>query len=201
VKSKFFYGATGSGKTLSMVKEGVKDCILGRAIYSNMNSIKNMPYYYIDLEDLILMVQDEQLDINDNRPKTLLLDEIHTMFDGRRSQSRDNIDFSLFISQCRKRKFNVYYTSQWISGADIRIRTLTSELVRCIAHVDPNDFGLGDASTPEPIRIEKRSIKIEELQAGIHKIKTRYEPRWRMRPFYKFYDTYEVIRPVESYVS
>jgi hypothetical protein len=199
VKSKFFYGATGSGKTLSMVKEGVKDCILGRAIYSNMNSIKNMPYYYVDLEDLIIMVQNDQLDVNDNKPKSLLLDEIHTMFDGRRSQSRDNIDFSLFVSQCRKRRFNVYYTSQWISGADIRIRTITSELVRCIAHIDVNDYGYGDSSTPEPIRVEKRSIKIEDLQAGIHKVKTKIEPRWRLRPFYKFYDTYEVIRPMESY--
>jgi hypothetical protein len=184
-----------------MIKEGVKDVLLGRTVFSNMKSIKNMPYYYIDLEKLILMVQDEELDVNDTRPKTLLLDEIHTMFDGRRTQSRDNIDFSLFISQCRKRRFNVYYTSQWIHGADIRIRTLTSELVRCIAHIDPSDYGLGDASTPEPIRIEKRSIKIEELQSGIQRIKVKYEPRWRMRPFYKFYDTYEVIRPVESYAS
>lgn len=199
MKSKFFYGATGSGKTLSMVKEGVKDFILGRTIYSNMKSIKNIPYYYIDLEDLILMVQNEELDVDDKSPKSLLLDEIHTMFDGRRSQSRDNIDFSLFISQCRKRRFNVYYTSQWISGADVRIRTITSELVRCIAHVDVNDYGLGDASTPEPIRVEKKSIKIEDLQAGIQNVKVKYESRWRLRPFYQFYDTYEVIRPTESY--
>lgn len=199
MRSKFFYGVTGSYKTLSMIKEGVKDFILGRTIFSNMRSIKNIPYYYVDLADLILMVQDDKLDVNDKRPKTLLLDEIHTMFDGRRSQSRDNIDFSLFVSQCRKRRFNVYYTSQWISGADIRIRTLTNELVRCIAHIDVNDFGLGDASTPEPIRLEKRTIKISDLQAGLNKVRTKYESRWRLRPFYKFYDTYEVIRPVESY--
>jgi hypothetical protein len=201
LKSKFFYGVTGSWKTGSMIKEGVRDFLLGRALYSNMKSIKKIPYTYVDLADLILMVQDEELDVNDKRPKSLLLDEIHTMFDGRRSQSRDNIDFSLFVSQCRKRRFNVYYTSQWISGADIRIRTLTSELVRCIAHVDPNDYGLGDASTPEPMMIEKRSVKIEELQAGIQKVKTKFEPRWRNRPFYQFYDTYEVIRPVESYAT
>ena len=201
MKSRFFYGATGSGKTFSMIKEGVKDFILGRVIYSNMKSIRNIPYYYVDLENLLLMVQNEELDIADTRPKTLLLDEIHTMFDGRRSQSRDNIDFSLFVSQCRKRRFNVFYTSQWISGADIRIRTITQELVRCIAWINPNDVGLGDLSTPEPIRIEKRSIKIEDLQAGIQKMKVKYEPRWRMRPFYKFYDTYEVIRPVESYAQ
>jgi hypothetical protein len=201
LKSKFFSGITGSGKTLSMVKEGVKDVILGRTVYSNMKKIKNMPYYYVDMEDLILMVQNEELDVDDTRPKSLLLDEIHTMFDGRRSQSRDNIDFSLFISQCRKRRFNVYYTSQWISGADTRLRTLTSEWIMCIPHIDPNDFGLGDASTPEPIRIEKRIINVQELQAGIKKVKIKYEPRWRMRPFYKFYDTYEVIRPIESYTQ
>lgn len=201
MRSKFFYGATGSGKTLSLIKEGVRDCILGRTIYSNMKKILNMPYYYINLEDLILMVQNEELDVNDDNPKSLLLDEIHTMFDGRRSSSRENIDFSVFISQCRKRRFNVYYTSQWISGADIRIRTLTSELVRCIPHIDYRDCGLGDMSTPEPVKIEKRIMQVADLQSGMQKVKTKIDARWRNRPFYKFYDTFEVIRPVESYAT
>lgn len=199
MKSKFFYGATGSGKSLSMIKEGVRDALLGRTIYSNMKKIKLIPYYYVDLEDLILMVQNEELDTNDSTPKSLLLDEIHTMFDGRRSSSRENIDFSVFISQCRKRRFNVYYTSQWISGADTRIRTLTSELVRCIPHIDVNDFGLGDNSTPEPIAIERRIMQVADLQSGIQKVKVKKDSRWRNRPFYQFYDTFEVIRPVESY--
>lgn len=182
-----------------MVKEGIRDFILGRTLYSNMKKINNIPYYYVDLEDLIIMVQNDELDINDTTPKSLLLDEIHTMFDGRRSQSRENIDFSLFVSQCRKRHFNVYYTSQWISGADLRIRTLTNELIRCVAHIDPKDYGLGDISTPEPYKIERRIVNISDLQSGQHKMKVKYDHRWRNRPFYKFYDTYEVIRPTESY--
>ena len=198
MKSRFFYGQTGSGKTWSAVKETVKDVLLGRDAYSNMKSLK-FRYYYVDLEDLILMVQDEQLDVNNNTPKTLLLDEIHTMFDGRKSQSKANIDFSAFISQCRKRKFNVYYTSQWVSGADTRIRTLTTELIRCIPYFNPNDVGLGDASTPEPIKIEHRISNVVDLMEGIHRVKRKIYPRWRMRPFYQFYDTYEVIRPVEVY--
>jgi zonular occludens toxin Zot len=199
MKSKFFYGATGSGKTLNMVKEGVRDAMLGRIIYSNMKGIKNMPYYYIDLEDLILMVQNEELDVNDETPKSLLLDEIHTMFDGRRSSSRANIDFSVFISQCRKRRFNVYYTSQWITGADNRIRTLTNELIRCVPYIDVYDYGYGDVSTPEPIAIEKRIMQVADLQSGFMKPKIKKESRWRNRPFYKYYDTFEVIRPVEVY--
>ena len=182
-----------------MVKEGVKDVILGRTVFSNMVSL-TFPYYYVDLEQLIEMVSNEQLDVNDDRPKTLMLDEIHTMFDGRRSSSRENIDFSVFVSQCRKRKFNVYYTSQWISGADTRIRTLTSELIRCIPRLNYNDVGMGDYSTPEPTAIEHRIMDITDLMLGeVKKIKKRIYPRWRIRPFYKFYDTYEVVRPVESY--
>lgn len=166
-----------------------------------MQKITNLPYYYVDLEDLILMVSNEELDINDSRPKTLFLDEIHTMFDGRRSQSRGNIDFSNFISQCRKRKFNVYYTSQWISGADTRIRTLTTELIRCIPHINYQDVGLGDFSTPEPISIEHRIMDIVDVMENNGKIRKKIFPRWRNRPFYKFYDTYEVIRPTESYAQ
>lgn len=201
MKSIFFTGQTGSGKTLGMIKRGVRDFILGRKLYSNMKGIKNLPYYYVDLEDLILMVQNEELDLNDPTPKSLMLDEIHTMFDGRRSSSRENIDFSLFISQCRKRRFNVYYTSQWITGADPRIRTLTNEFVRCIAHFDINDIGYGSLDEPEPIALEHISSNVLEMQENPHNYRRKRKlfPRWRNRPFYKYYDTFEVIRPVESY--
>jgi len=198
LKSRFFYGQTGSGKTWSMVKEALIDFLLGRTIYGNLQSLK-LPYYYVGLEELIDMVSNEELDVNNATPKTLLLDEIHTLFDGRRSQSRANIDFSSFVSQCRKRRFNVYYTSQWVSGADTRIRTLTTELVRCIPPFDINDYGLGDASTPEPKSIEHRIVNISDLQEGNPKVKRKIYPRWKLRPIYKFYDTYEVIRPSELY--
>lgn len=201
MKSKFFTGQTGSGKTHGMIKQGVKDFILGRVLFSNMQKIKNLPYYYVDLEDLILMVQNEELDLVDARPKTLMLDEIHTMFDGRRSSSRENIDFSLFISQCRKRHFNVYYTSQWITGADPRIRTLTQEFVRCFGHYSINDIGLGTIEEPEAIALEQITSNVIDMQENptSYKRKRKIYPRWRNRPFYKFYDTFEVIRPVESY--
>lgn len=201
MKSKFFYGATGSGKTLSSIRECVRDVIIGRELYSNMQGIKNIPYYYVDLEDLMLMVQNEEIDLTSSKPKTLLLDEIHTMFDGRRSSSRPNIDFSVFISQCRKRHFNVYYTSQWIAGADIRIRTLTNQLVKCIPHFSRSDFGLGTIDEPEPIAIEHIITDITDLMENPQnpKKKRKVFPRWRNRPFYQFYDTFEIIRPVEAY--
>jgi hypothetical protein len=203
MKSTFFYGSTGSGKTLSAIKLFVRDLLLGREGYTNMQGIENLPYYYVDLEDLILMVQDEELDAISDKPKTLLLDEIHTMFDGRKSQKRENIDFSNFISQCRKRHFNIYYTSQWIAGADIRIRTLTNELVKCIPHFSRSDFGLGTIDEPEPIAIEHIITNITDLMENPTnpKKKRKVYPRWRNRPFYQFYDTFEIIRPVEQYVQ
>jgi hypothetical protein len=203
MKSKFFYGQTGSGKTLGAMKEVVRDFFLGRSIYSNMQGIKKIPYYYVDLADLILMVQSEEIDLVDSRPKTLMLDEIHTMFDGRRSSSRENIDFSIFISQCRKRHFNVYYTSQWLVGADVRIRTLTNSLVKCIPHFSRNDVGYGTVDEPEPIAIEHTITDVIDLMENVTNPKKQKKvfPRWRNRPFYQFYDTYEVIRPVEAYGS
>ena len=201
MKSKFLSGQTGTGKTHGIIRIAVKEHILGRTIYANMDGIKLIPYYKVDLEELILMVQNEELDVNDPTPKTLLLDEIHTMFDGRRSSSRENIDFAMFVSQCRKRHFNVYYTSQWITGADPRIRTLTNEFVRCFAHYDKNDVGLGTVDEPEPIALEQVSSNVMEMMENPQRYKRRRKifPRWRNRPFYQFYDTFEVIRPVESY--
>lgn len=203
MKSRFFHGGTGSGKTLSVMKEAVRDVLLGRELYANMRKIKKLPYYFVDLEDLILMVQDEELDRISSAPKTLILDEIHTLFDGRKSSKRENIDFSVFISQCRKRHFNIYYTSQWIAGADSRIRTLTNEIVHCIPSFDSRDVGLGDYSEPEPIKITHYISKVEDIMRDPrnYKIRKKTHPRWRNRPFYQFYDTFEIIRPVEAYVQ
>ena len=201
MKSKFYWGETGSGKTLGMIKDGIKDFILGRILYSNMQEIKNIPYYYVDLEDLLDMVINDKLDVMNSASKTLLLDEIHTMFDGRRSGSRENIDFSQFIAQCRKRRFNVYYTSQYISGADLRIRVLTNELIYCIPHLNPKDLGLGDYSTPEPTIFEYRISYLRKRHkiTGLPRIKIKKIPRQFMRPFYKFYNTFEIIRPSSVY--
>lgn len=196
MKTKFYWGETGSGKTLRAVKDILVDFLLGRQIISNA-TLKQIPYTKIELNDLIEMAFDKDSDIMNNQaPKTMFLDEIQTAFDGRRAMSRNNIDFSLFISQCRKRGINVIYTSQYISGADPRIRTLTDKLIRCVSIKDYNDLGLSiDPQNPEPIKFRFYIVNPKDPATVIKKTWNRAIAR----VFYKFYDTYEVIRPVEGY--
>lgn len=169
----------------------LKDFMFGREIYGNLH-LKLIPYHHIEIPDLIEMVIKKEVDSN---PKTLILDEIQTAFDGRRSSSQQNINLSIFVSQCRKRGFNIIYTSQFITGADPRMRLLTDKLVRCIAVKDINDVGLGDIENPEP----KKLIYISTDPQDPIKFKRKTLKRDTFRQFYKFYNTYEVIRPELSY--
>lgn len=190
MKAVFYWGKTGSGKTLHAVFDALVDYInpvKPRQIYTNMQSLK-IPCVKLDLIDLVTAVSSENNDIIDNSPKTLLLDEIQTLMDGRRAMTKLNIDLSLFISQCRKRGFNIIYTSQYISGADPRLRQLTDKLVRCVS--------MHRNSEEKPYAFKYFII---DVLTGQMKVKT-----WNGKLadiFGRYYDTYEVIRPVEEYVS
>jgi zonular occludens toxin Zot len=186
MKSTFYFGKTGSGKTLHTAIDALIDCLNGREIFSNM-TFYHIPYKKIDLIDMVDAVIDNKNDFTDNKPKTLILDEIQTLMDSRRSASRSNVDFSLFISQCRKRGFNVIYTSQYLNGADIRLRQLTDKLVWCVPVYKSGDELKGFKYIKFDVMTGR--YKIQFIRESIAKI------------FYKFYNTYEVVRPVEEYVS
>lgn len=159
-------------------------------------SLKLIPYYKIEISDLVDMVVDEQSDINTDIPKTFILDEMHTAFDGRRSSSGQNEILRQFVSQCRKRKIDMYYSDQYISGADVSLRSITSKLVRCMPIVSINDVGLGDISTPEPLKFRYYIWDIDQNKTIVKKWS-----RNVARLFYNFYDTYEVIRPRADYIG
>ena len=194
MQSIFLWGGTGQGKTLRAVNLAVKDFCMGRKIYGNLH-LKKIPYTFVEVEQLIDMVVTQNID---SSPKTLILDEIQTAFDGRSSFSKQNKALSLFVSQCRKRGFNIIYTSQFISGADIRMRALTDKLVRCIAHIDRSDVGLGTYQDPEPYKFTYLTIDPKDPLAR-PKVKT--VKRAVARCFYQFYNTLEVVRPREEYIG
>ena len=186
IKSTFYFGKTGSGKTLHTTIDALVDCLSGRDIYSNM-TFYHFPYTKIDLLDMVDAVIDNKNDFTDTKPKTLILDEIQTLMDARRSASRSNVDFSLFISQCRKRGFNVIYTSQYLNGADIRLRQLTDKLVWCVAVYKTGD--------------ELKGFKYIKFDVMTGKYKIQFIRESVASVFYKFYNTYEVVRPVEEYIT
>lgn len=195
MKAKFYWGKTGSGKTLKTTIDVITDLGLGREIWGNMH-FKGIPYNYVDLIDLVNMVVSEEHDITTPTRKTLVLDEIKTLFDGRRSSTSQNQILSIFVSQCRKRGFNIIYNDQFISGADTRLRQLTDKLVRCIPIRNYSDIGLGTVDNPEPVAFRYITLDLQS-----YKVTTRKIPRWIARIFYPYYNTYEVIRPEVDYVS
>lgn len=199
--SEFFWGKTGSGKTLAMVRKGVKQFFTGREIYSNLKSIKIIPYYYCPIRNLVEMILEESPEIANSRPKTILWDEIHTEFDGRKSGNSQNELIRQFVAQLRKFHFNIYYTSVYIVGADVSLRTVTDRMTRCIPILDRNNVGKGDLSTPEPVEFNYYTLSIDESSFKDRGavVKTRMK-RTEARFWYLFYDTYEVIRPSEEYI-
>lgn len=194
MKTTFLWGTTGSGKTLRAVQLAVTAFLLGRQIWGNIH-LKHIPYTYYDIPELIDIVTHKNVS---STPKTMIMDEIQTAFDGRSSGSAQNRALSLFVSQCRKRGFDIIYTSQYITGADSRLRVLTDKLVRCEAIVDRNDFGLGTFQDPEPVKFIYKTVDPKDPLSRVKK-KTIYRDTARF--FHQFYNTYEVVRPQSEYIG
>jgi len=59
----------------------------------------------------------------------LLLDEIWVTADARQSQKYENMLISSMLLQSRKRKCDVFYTTQYINQVDVRIRAITNMII------------------------------------------------------------------------
>jgi hypothetical protein len=71
------------------------------------------------------MTNDDMLNIKEDSPinnAVLVIDEIQTMIDSRRSGSSVNVGFSYFIQQIRKRNIIILATTQFSGTVDLRLR-------------------------------------------------------------------------------
>lgn len=109
-----YKGRRGAGKTLSMVKDAYKFYCYGWEVYSNIDL--NFPHIKID-SDFVLNIG--KTDIENC---LFLIDEIQVLIDSRRSGSKDNVNFSHFIQQIRKRKISILCTTQYAGTMDLRLR-------------------------------------------------------------------------------
>jgi len=120
-----FIGGMGSGKSLSMVRQAYSYYLQGYTVYSNMKL--NFPYVELTL-DLLLQYSNDDIPFYDS---VLLIDEIHIFMDSRRSGSIRNVLISYFITQTRKQKVKLMYTTQYLIQVDKRLRQNTSALTKC----------------------------------------------------------------------
>ena len=171
-----YKGAKGRGKTLTMVKDAYRYYLKNWNILSNMNSI---PFAKP-------ITTEEILNLNKNSTINqciLVIDEIQIFFDSRRSIRKENLDFSNFIQQVRKRGIILLCTTQYANTVDLRLRQHIDILVypffnktynACkVIYVDMNtieDTILGKIKQPEMVTIVFDTL-----------------------PIYKLYDTHEVI--------
>lgn len=110
-----YKGRRGSGKTLTMVKDAIQLYNKGWTIYSNFSI--GIPYKKISNDDIISIADNKS--INDC---VLLIDEIQTIIDSRRSMKKGNLNFSYFIQQIRKRGIILLCTTQFTKTTDLRLR-------------------------------------------------------------------------------
>jgi zona occludens toxin (predicted ATPase) len=110
-----YLGRRGSGKTLSMVKDAYIEYKRGRKIISN---IEGIPFAsYMSNQDILA------IDKNSNiKNAVILIDEAQIFFDSRRSMKKENISFSNFVQQIRKRDIILLLTTQFANAVEKRLR-------------------------------------------------------------------------------
>lgn len=170
-----YKGARGRGKTLTMIKDALRYKRNGWDIYSNMENQEVAEY--MSNEKILNIDKETKL----NRC-VLVIDEIQTLFDSRRSMKKSNLDFSYFIQQLRKRGVILLCTTQYTNNVDLRLRQ----------HIDilalPRHFKKYNVC--EVTYVDMTSI--EDVEFGItepRKVKITYNAK----QIYGLYNTNEMI--------
>ena len=121
-------GNSGSGKTLFMVKEAFEQYKRGKQIYSNFKlkfpKINGCFQPKLVPEDFFQNFSQYNL-----KNVCMFLDEIYVYIDSRNSMGKINKIMSYFFNQTRKTGVDLYYSTQFFSQVDKRLRFNTEMFV------------------------------------------------------------------------
>lgn len=107
----------GSGKTATITYLGLRTKILKeREIVSN---------YPVKFMDKMITKSDEMLSFEGKNNLCFLLDELHFWLDARTSSSKKNRILSSFLMGARRYLWDVFYTEQYFTLTDKRLREIT----------------------------------------------------------------------------
>lgn len=166
-------GNIGSGKTLYLVRCLKQDADNGRNIYTNLklNGIKHKDF---DIDEFLSGKSNKNL-FN----ATVGLDEITVMMDCRLGSSKQNLLMGYLVLQSRKRNIDIYYTTQSLDLVDYkRLVKYTSYIV--FAEKFPND-----------------NIEDHRIYSFFDNYKETFKQKYMdIRPYYKYYDTNQIIEPL-----
>lgn len=185
VGSRVYKGFQGSGKTLSMVKYAIDlskkfpNCY----VFSNIkiNGIKN--YQYIENDDILKYA----LTIKRGAEGVLvLLDEAHLYFNKKNGIS---LDVLTCISQQRKDRRRLVFSSQIWEELDISLRKQVKEIVSCrrVGPIQINTISDGE------------SLTYDKLQGAYVAKKLYTEVFKHNNELYNAYDTYQKIITNQEY--
>lgn len=113
-KVVLYKGRRGCGKTLSMVKDAFQYHKNGWNVLRNFACSFGE---YISEEEIVALDKNSLY-----RDCVIMMDEIQIFFDARRSMKKQNISFSNFIQQIRKRNIVLLGTTQYSNTVDLRFR-------------------------------------------------------------------------------
>jgi len=113
-----YIGRRGAGKTLTMVKDAYLYYLNGYKIISNMEGVEFASY--MSNEEILKLDKNSKI-----KNAVLLLDEVQIFFDSRRSMKKENLTFSNFVQQIRKRNILMLCTTQFAGTIDKRLREHT----------------------------------------------------------------------------
>jgi hypothetical protein len=171
-----YLGARGKGKTLTMVKDGYKFYQNGYDVYRNFSCTFGK---YMDNEEIISLNK-----LSEIKNAVLLIDEIQIFFDSRRSNRNQNLHFSNFIQQIRKRNINILCTTQYAGTVDLRLK----QHLDYIAYPKYED----KFKVCEVLYKDMGSIE-DSVFTGVIKEPVQEIIVYNAKPIFKLYDTSEMI--------
>ena len=188
VGSRVYKGFQGSGKTLSMVKyaQDVHKRFPESLIFSNVHlkGIDRKHYRYIDNDDVLKYALEVQ---QGERGVLVLLDEAHLYFNKKNGIS---LDVLTAISQQRKDRRRLVFSSQIWEELDISLRKQVKEIVSCTCY-----FGKIQVNTIS----DGETLHYDKLEGTYVAKKIRTEIFKHNNELYNSYDTFQKIITNEEY--
>lgn len=169
-----YKGRRGSGKTLTMTKDGLQYLKDNYSILRNFNCKFGK---FISDKQILSLNKDSNI-----KDCVLMIDEMQIFFDSRRSMKKTSIEFSNFIQQIRKRNIILLCTTQYSNTIDMRLRQHIDILAlpHFIKSINVCEVVYIDATSSEDILENKQPRMVKMVYDAM--------------PIFKLFDTSEMIR-------
>jgi hypothetical protein len=175
-------GNVGSGKTILEVRYAKQDANNGRKIITNLNLV-GIPYETFDIEKFLSNDYNESL-----KDASVFLDELTMYMDCRLGSSKQNLLMGYLVLQSRKRGIDIYATMQSLDLVDYkRFVKYVNMIVLCQKMYVTDNKGV---TTELETHRQYTIIEMDKYRDNVTNF------TMDIRPYFKYYDTNQIISPV-----